>query len=172
MKKVVVIALVAIFGLMSVNAQKLGHVNVADVVQNMPETKAAENTIKTQSEAKSADIKSRQDALESKMKSFQDKVQGLTQDQIQQQAQALQSEQESMQKEAQEIEKLRGMAMQAMQQKQNELLAPIEEKAYNAIQKVAEAKGLDYVIDSSSGILVRAEGNDITPDVKKELGIQ
>ncbi|MEP2968991.1 MAG: OmpH family outer membrane protein, partial [Nonlabens ulvanivorans] len=34
------------------------------------------------------------------------------------------------------------------------------------------AKGFDYVLDSTTGTgVIMADGYDITPDVKKELGI-
>jgi outer membrane protein len=45
------------------------------------------------------------------------------------------------------------------------------EKAQAAIQKVARAKGIQYVLDSTtgSGVLL-ADGTDLLVDVKKELG--
>ena len=61
--------------------------------------------------------------------------------------------------------------MQAMQQKQQELFAPISEKAKAAIEKVAAAQGFDYVIDASPGLsLIVAKGKDLLPAVKQELG--
>ena len=46
------------------------------------------------------------------------------------------------------------------------------EKARVAIQKVARAKGYDYVLDSSNGAgVIMADGYNLMPDVKKELGM-
>ena len=52
-----------------------------------------------------------------------------------------------------------------------DLIKPIMEKAQAAIQKVARAKGIQYVLDSTvgSGVLL-ADGVDLLADVKKELG--
>ena len=62
-------------------------------------------------------------------------------------------------------------AMQELQRKQQELFAPISEKAKEAIEKVAKDQGFDYVIDSSPGLsLLVANGTDLLPSVKKELG--
>jgi hypothetical protein len=60
-------------------------------------------------------------------------------------------------------------AMEDLQKKQEDLIAPILEKARTAIQKVGRSQGYQYVLDSSS--LLLAEGKDLLVDVKKELGI-
>ena len=45
------------------------------------------------------------------------------------------------------------------------------EKAKNAILKVGQAKGFDYVLDSSQGQgVIFAGGSDLMQDVKTELG--
>ena len=62
-------------------------------------------------------------------------------------------------------------ALQELQKKQQELFAPISDKAKAAIEKVAAAQGFDYVIDASPGLgLIVASGSDILADVKRELG--
>ena len=50
-------------------------------------------------------------------------------------------------------------------------MRPLYDKARTAIEKVASAQGFDYVLDASQGggVLV-ANGKNIMPDVKKELG--
>ena len=60
-------------------------------------------------------------------------------------------------------------ALEDLQKKQEDLIAPILEKARTAIQKVGRSQGYEYVLDSSS--LLLAEGKDLLVDVKKELGI-
>ena len=52
-----------------------------------------------------------------------------------------------------------------------DLLKPITEKAQAAINKVAEALGFDYVLDSTQGQgVIVAKGTDLMEEVKKELG--
>ena len=76
-----------------------------------------------------------------------------------------------MQGMGQRIQEFQQSASKQLQQKELELLKPIMEKAQKAIQKVAAAKGFDYVLDATegSGLLV-AKGTDLLADVKKELG--
>lgn len=55
---------------------------------------------------------------------------------------------------------------QGLQQKQAELLAPINDKIMAAIKSVADAKGLTTIVDKSSIIY---GGQDITDDVIKAI---
>lgn len=56
--------------------------------------------------------------------------------------------------------------------KEQELIEPLLEKAMDAIQIVADDKGYDYVIDTSSGnVLVSPDKDNILQDVLKELGL-
>ena len=66
------------------------------------------------------------------------------------------------------IQKYQDTASKDLQQKSLELQKPIMEKAQAAIQKVARAKGIQYVLDSTtgSGVLL-ADGTDLLVDVKR-----
>ena len=66
------------------------------------------------------------------------------------------------------------MAQQDYQKRQNELLAPIVEKARAAIDKVAKANGFMAVFDISTGAIAyfdEATLTDLAPQVRAELGI-
>ena len=57
--------------------------------------------------------------------------------------------------------------------KRSELIQPIQDKVYKAVQKLAAARGYDFILDKSEGITVifadpKLEKSD---DVLKELGI-
>jgi len=56
--------------------------------------------------------------------------------------------------------------------KRSELIKPVQDKVYNAVQKLAAARGYDFILDKSEGITVifadpKLEKSD---DVLKELG--
>jgi outer membrane protein len=58
--------------------------------------------------------------------------------------------------------------------KRQELIKPIQDKVYNAVQKLAVARGYDFILDKSEGITVifadpKLEKSD---DVLKELGVK
>ena len=58
--------------------------------------------------------------------------------------------------------------------KRQELVKPVQDKVYNAIQKMAAAKGYDFVLDKSEGItIIFADPKlDKSEEVLKELGIR
>jgi outer membrane protein len=72
------------------------------------------------------------------------------------------------------IDQFQQMASQDLQNKQNELLGPIIEKANNAIREVAEENGFIYIFDVGQGnpVYFSDESIDILPLVKAKLGIQ
>ncbi len=58
--------------------------------------------------------------------------------------------------------------------KRSELVKPVQDKVYNAVQKLAAQRGYDFILDKSEGITVifadpKLEKSD---DVLKELGIK
>lgn len=58
--------------------------------------------------------------------------------------------------------------------KRQELVKPVQDKVYNAVQKIAVQRGYDFILDKSEGITVifadpKLEKSD---DVLKELGVK
>ncbi len=58
--------------------------------------------------------------------------------------------------------------------KRQELIKPIQDRVYNAVQKLAVARGYDFILDKSEGITVifadpKLEKSD---DILKELGVK
>jgi outer membrane protein len=58
--------------------------------------------------------------------------------------------------------------------KRQELIKPIQDKVYNAVQKLSVARGYDFVLDKSEGItIIFADPKlDKSEDVLRELGIR
>ncbi len=70
--------------------------------------------------------------------------------------------------------KLQGFQQQSQQmyqQKQQELIAPIQKKAVDAVNTVAKENGYGYVI-TKEALLVSPPADDLLPLVKKKLGIK
>jgi outer membrane protein len=148
-----------------VNAQsKVAHINVQQLLSEMPEMKAAQAELKKLQETYRADIQSSMKELQNKLTQYQNEATSKTNEENEQRALELQG----FEKNIQEAEQT---AMQELQKKQQELFAPISDKAKAAIEKVAAAQGFDYVIDASPGLsLIVAKGKDLLPAVKQELG--
>jgi len=58
--------------------------------------------------------------------------------------------------------------------KRQELVKPIQDKVYNAVQRIAQQRGYDFVLDKSEGItVIFADPKlDKSEDVLKELGVR
>ncbi len=164
--KKVAIAIVLFVGAVSMaQAQsKTAHINVADLLSQMPEMKSAQAELKKLEETYRADIQGSMEELQNKYTQYNNEASAMSQEENQKRALELQG-----------FERNIGEAQQAAQQelakKQAELFEPISVKAKTAIEKVAAAQGYDYVLDASpgSGVIV-ATGKDLLADVKQELG--
>ena len=62
-------------------------------------------------------------------------------------------------------------AQQLYQQKQQDLIAPIQKKAVETIQNVAKENGYTFVL-SKEALFVSPPGDDLLPLVKKKLGLR
>ena len=165
MKKVAVAVVLFIAATSFVQAQsKIAHINVTELLSQMPEMVAAQAELKKLEETYRADIQSSLDELKNKLTQYNNEASSMSQEENQKRALELQG-----------FERNIGEAQQAAQQelskKQAELFEPISKKAKEAIEKVAAAQGYDYVVDASpgSGVIV-SKGKDLLPEVKQELG--
>ena len=76
-------------------------------------------------------------------------------------------------KEIQDLEVRIQEFQQTSQDKRTEILAPILEKAQNAIDQVALENNYTYIFDIAIGSIVYGkDSNDITELVKSKMGIQ
>jgi outer membrane protein len=142
----------------------LAHINVQQLVNEMPATKAAQAEIKRLEQTYRADLERSVKELQDLYTRYQNEAQTSSTEENAKRA-------EDVQKRELNIRQTEQMAGQELQKKQVELLEPIFKQANDAIQKVARAKNIQYVLDSSAGQgLVFAGGADLMADVKKELG--
>jgi outer membrane protein len=73
----------------------------------------------------------------------------------------------------QRIANFEQMAQQDLQTQQQQLMAPILEKANKAVREVAEENGFIYIFDTGSGnpVYWSEQSMDILPLVRTKLGI-
>ncbi len=70
------------------------------------------------------------------------------------------------------IKKFQKRAEKESQNKRQELMDPIIKSVENAVNEVAKEENYDYILDTSSGVvLFSKDSDDITLLVKKKLGI-
>ncbi len=144
---------------------KTAHIDTQELIAAMPEMKSAQNQLEKLTKTYQADLQTMATELQNKMKQYQAEASTKTDEVNGQRAQEVQSMRDNVMKYEQ-------TAQQDMSKRQEGLIKPIMEKARVAIQKVARAKGYQYVIDSTAGSgLILADGPNLLNDVKKELGM-
>jgi outer membrane protein len=148
------------------NAQsKVAHIGSQELVESMPSYKDAMAQLEKLQKTYDAEIRDMMTEAQKTMQRYESEAPTKTEEENAKRAQELQGTQRRIQEHGQK-------AQQDLQKKELDLLKPIYEKARVAIQKVARAKGYDYVLDSSNGAgVIMADGYNLMPDVKKELGM-
>lgn len=151
----------------SLDAQKYGHVNSGNLLEQLPEVKTADAEMKKLQEQLMKERESKMAAFQTKyekaMAAFQSGE--LSPKQQQEKEQQLRSEQEALQKFEQN--------MQAqIAQKREQLLQPILTRVDEAIEAVAKEGGYAMIFDTSTGRMLYAkDSEDLMAKVKAKLGI-
>jgi outer membrane protein len=141
----------------------VGHIDVSGLVTNMADYKAAEAQLKKIGDTYDAEYKKLVGEYQTKAGKYQEEAKTV--------GEAVnQTRSQEMQDMADRIQKFQENAGKEIQTKSEDLRKPILEKARLAIQKVARAKKISYVLDSTVGSgVILADGPDLMEDVKKEL---
>ena len=150
---------------MIASAQKFGHINTQELFAQMPEVaqvKLKMDTINAQYENQLASMN---EEIQKKMQDYQAQEATMA-DAIKQ------IRQQELQEMQQRIQLFYQTAEQDIQKKQQELLAPVHEKMAKAIKAVGERENYTYIFDSQAMVHISTDANDVTPAVKKELGIK
>ena len=155
-------------GLMATNAQvkaqKIGYVSLQEVIAGMPEGKKADTALQQHYDALVSSATDRQNALQADIQKFIKDSITLSQAVKDVKRRDLQARTQELAGEEQRIQ-------QAIESKRQELSAPIEKKAMDAVQAVAKEAGYTYVLPKEA-IIVGPPGDDIIALVKKKLGIK
>ena len=171
MRKLVSVLTFALFvsfaGITNAQDLKFGHIDLQALLQVMPERASAEADYNKQAKELEDQLTSMQKELTDKFNAYAQKRDSLT-ELIRT---AKESEIQTMQ---QNIQNFQTVAQQQLQKKQNDMLKPIFDKADKAVGDVAKEKGLIYVFDVSSRVVLyqSAQSLDIMPLVKAKLGIK
>ena len=168
MKKLIICALCAFFGLTAAQAQaKFGHVNSQEIIQAMPEFAAARTEIEKLTQQYEADLKQMQDELQKKGEAF-DKEAATLPDNIKQRRQ------QELQDLYQRIQQTYQDNQQALGQAQQEKMQVIQTKVIDAIKTIGQVGGYVYIMETGAGIpyISTTLSTDVTAQVKAKLGLK
>ena len=154
-------------GFANAQAPKFGHIDLQALVQIMPERATAEKQF-------TAYQKELEDALGVMQKDFQTLYMEYAAKRDSLSETVRKMKEDDLNAKNERIQTYQQNAQQQLQTKQAELLKPVFDKADKAIKEVGAEKGLVYVFDMSSRVILynSKESVDILPFVKTKLGIQ
>lgn len=162
MKKLIFALLLVAGTAVSGHAQKLGHTNIQELLMLLPERAEAEKSI--QKLAKTLESR-----LSSMSAEYQQKVQIYQDEQTEMSATIRDSEARSIMELEERISEFQQNAQNEIQQKENELMAPMINRLTKAIELVGKDNEFTYIYDTSAGSILYKGGQDVTPLVKAQL---
>ncbi len=173
MKIKLMTSLVALFILAGVSSQaqtKVGYTNIDYILTNLPDAKTIQETLRTE--------KAQYDKLyQEKVADFQKNLEDYQKNAATMSPVIRADKEKYLQNKQGEIQEFQSNSEVALQQKQQELLAPVLDKIQVAIDAVAKANGYTYVFNSDAGpgttpiVLVAPEQDNISNLVFDQLGV-
>jgi outer membrane protein len=170
MKKILFIAFTLMLGAFSLKAQRYAIVDSKYILEKMTEYKDAQKSLNKVSEDWQKEIDQKQASLDRMYKEYEaeqvmlsDELKKKREDQL-----------FNLERELRDLQRKRFGFEGDLFKKRQELIKPIQDKVYNAIQKLAVQRSYDFILDKSEGItVIFADPKlDKSEDILKELGVK
>lgn len=169
MRKIALLVLLFLGVGVAANAQnfKFGHINTQELVSLMSEMDSA----RVKLEAYRVELV---ETMEGMQQEYTTKYNEYTKKESTWTPAIREAKEKEIQEMIQRLQQFEQSAQQEMQQMQQLLMAPVYQKAQEAINKVAKENAMTYVFDTSAGSIIYMDETvsvNILPLAKKELGI-
>ncbi len=170
MKKLFLLAACSLLFVAATYAQRYAIIDTKYILDKMPEYRTAQKQLDDAAAVWQKDIDGMQQELDKMYKDFEAEQVMLSED--------LKKKREDQlfvkEKTLRDMQRQRFGFEGDLFKKRQELIKPVQDKVYNAVQKLAVARGYDFILDKSEGITVifadpKLEKSD---DVLKELGVK
>lgn len=167
MKKGVAILAVLLLATVTVQAQRFAYVDVEKILESISDYKAAQSTLDQAASKWKQEIAAKYSEIDELYRSYQAEQVLLSEKAKQQREEEI----VNREKEARKFQKDKFGPEGELFQKRQQLVKPIQDKVYAAIEQYALDRGFDFIFDQSGGvgILYANPKNDKTDDVIKRL---
>jgi outer membrane protein len=169
MKKNLVLFLI-VLSASFVNAQKYGFINSEYILSKMPEYKEAKDRLDKMADRWTKEVEERNKVLNQKKELFIKEEVLLPNEEKEKR----QDEIQKLENEIIELQQSRFGVSGEYFQKRQELVKPIQDKVYDAMQKIATKRSYTFVFDKSnqSNLVFADKKYDLSDEIIKELGIK
>ncbi len=167
MKKILTTVMLVLIsaGAMMAQNYKFAHVNYSELVQLMPEMDDARTQLDAASQETEATYRAMVEEFQTKYQDYQQKVDTWTKA-------VRDSKEQELTQIQNRIQEFEQSAQQDLSNMQNQLYAPIQQKAQEAVAKIAKDGGYIYVFDAASLLYFDdSQSVDLTPSARLALNI-
>jgi len=170
MKKILILVVFFSTAVLVSRAQRYAIVDTKYILEKMPDYKQAQQKLDQFSVQWQKEIDDKQASLDKMYKDYEAEQVMLSEE--------LKKKREDelflREKEVRELQRKRFGFEGDLFKRRQELVKPVQDKVYNAIQKIAVARLYDFILDKSEGItVIFADPKlDKSEDVLKELGVK
>ncbi len=170
MKKILLIACSLWLIAFTAQAQKYAIIDTRYILDKMPDYKQAQKQLDDVAADWQKDIDTRQADLDKMYKDY-DAEQVILSDELKKKRE---DQLFNREKDLRDLQRKRFGFEGDLFKKRQELIKPIQDKVYNAVQKMAVLRGYDFVLDKSEGItIIFADPKlDKSEDVLKDMGVR
>jgi len=170
MKKILFIACSILLFASAVNAQKYAIIDTKFILDKLPDYKQAQTDLDGIAAGWQKEIDSMQAQLDKMYKDYDAEQVMLSEE--------LRKKREDQlflkEKTLRDLQRKRFGFEGDLFKKRQELIKPVQDKVYNAVQKIATQRGYDFILDKSEGItVIFADPKlDKSEDILRELGVK
>ena len=170
MKKIFLLVACGLFLGFAVNAQRYAIIDTKYILDKLPDYKGAQKTLDDIASGWQKEIDKQQADLDKMYKDFDAEQVMLSDD--------LKKKREDQlfikEKALRDLQRQRFGFEGDLFKRRQDLVKPIQDKVYNAVQKLAVQRGYDFILDKSEGITVIFADPKLekSEDVLKELGVR
>jgi outer membrane protein len=168
--KTVLLGLLMVFGItFATSAQKYGYIDSEFILSKLPEYKEAKERLDKLAERWTKEIEERYEVIKQKKDNF------LREEDLLPNEERKKREEEiaTLETEAMQMQKTRFGVNGDYFQKRQELIKPIQDKVYEAMQAVASKRNYSFIFDKSnqSNLVFADSKYDLSDEVLKEMGV-
>ena len=170
MKKFLIVVCSLMLATAYVQAQKYAIIDTRYILDKMPDYKTAQKQLDDVAADWQRDIDAQQSGLDNMYKAYEGEQVMLSADLKKKREDQLFNKEKSLR----DLQRKRFGFEGDLFKKRQELIKPIQDKVYNAVQKMAVQRGYDFVLDKSEGntIIFADPKLDKSEDVLKDLGVR
>lgn len=163
-------AVIAMVAVTSMTAQSIAVVDINDVLASLPDYRKAEQELDKVANNWRQEIAEEYDKIKSLYNKYQAESPLLTDDMKTKRESEIVTKEDAVR----ELQRQRFGPEGDLFNKRQELVAPVQETVYSAIEDFSADRGIDLIFDKSgsAGLLFASPDYDKTSDIKKRLGIK